>query len=38
MAEAAENLIHKHYSTEIPIEIEVVQEPNNIAIGTASGI
>ncbi|CAF4028243.1 unnamed protein product [Rotaria sp. Silwood2] len=38
MAEAAKNLIHKNYSTQIPIDIEIVQEPKNKAIGTASGI
>ena len=30
MAEAAKKLIHKHYSTQIPIEIESVKEPNDI--------
>ncbi len=38
MAEAAEKLIHKIYSKDIPVEIEVVKEPENIAIGTATGI
>jgi hypothetical protein len=38
MAEAAEKLIHKHYSKQIPVEIEVVKEPDNMTIGTASGI
>jgi hypothetical protein len=38
MAEAAGKLIHKRYSKDIPIEIEVVQEPANMAIGTATGI
>lgn len=38
MAAAATNNIRKYFSTEIPIEIEVVKEPNTIATGTASGI
>ncbi|CAF1007261.1 unnamed protein product [Rotaria sordida] len=38
MAEAAEKLIHKQYSKDIPIEIQVVKEPDNMAIGTATGI
>ncbi|CAF3536467.1 unnamed protein product [Adineta steineri] len=38
MAETANNLIHKYYSKDISIEIEIVKEPDNIAIGTASGI
>ncbi len=38
MAEVAEKLIHKQYSKDIPVEIDVVQEPNNMAIGTATGI
>jgi hypothetical protein len=38
MAEAAKTLIQQHYSDEIPVEIDVVQEPDNIVIGTASGI
>ena len=38
MAEAAEKLIHKQYSKEIPVEIEIVKEPDNMAIGTAAGI
>ncbi|CAF4360295.1 unnamed protein product, partial [Adineta steineri] len=38
MAETAKNLIHKYYSKDISIEIEIVKEPDNIAIGTASGI
>jgi hypothetical protein len=38
MAEVAQKLIHKQYSKDIPIEIEVVQEPQNNAIGTATGI
>jgi hypothetical protein len=38
MAEAAEKLIHKHYSKEIPVEIEIVKEPDAMIIGTASGI
>jgi len=38
MAEVAEKLIRKQYSTDIPIEIEVVQEPANMAVGTATGI
>ncbi|CAF4053499.1 unnamed protein product [Rotaria sp. Silwood2] len=38
MAEAAEKLIHKRYAKDIPIEIQVVKEPDNMAIGTATGI
>lgn len=38
MATAATKTIRKCFSTEIPIEIEVVKEPNTIATGTASGI
>jgi len=38
MAEAAEKLIHQHYSKQIPVEIEIVKEPDNMIIGTASGI
>jgi hypothetical protein len=38
MAEAAEKLIHKHYSKEIPVEIEIVKEPDDMIIETASGI
>ncbi len=38
MAEVAEKLIHKQYSKDIPVEIEVVKEPENMAIGTATGI
>jgi hypothetical protein len=38
MADAAEKLIHKQYSKEIPVEIEVVKEPDNMAIGSATGI
>ena len=38
MAETAEQLIRKHYSKEIPVEIEVTKEPDNVAMGTASGI
>ena len=38
MAEVAEKLIYKQYSKDIPLEIEVVKEPDNRAIGTASGI
>jgi hypothetical protein len=38
MAETAKKLIHKQYSTQIPVEIDVVQESVNMAIGTATGI
>jgi len=38
MAETAEKLIHKQYSQDIPVEIEVVKEPDNQAVGTATGI
>jgi hypothetical protein len=38
MAEAAKKLIHKQYSKDIPVEIEVIKEPNNMAMGTATGI
>jgi len=38
MAEAAEKLIHKHYSKEILVEIEIIKEPDGMIIGTASGI
>ena len=38
MAEVAEKLIHKQYSKDIPVEIEVVKEPDNMAIGSATGI
>jgi len=38
MAEVAEKLIHKQYSKDIPVEIEVIKEPENMAIGTATGI
>ncbi|CAF0906648.1 unnamed protein product [Adineta steineri] len=38
MAETAEKLIHKRHSKEIPVEIEVVKEPDNMAFGTATGI
>lgn len=38
MAEVAEKLIHKRYSKDIPVEIDVVKEPENIAFGTATGI
>lgn len=38
MAESAKNLIYQHYSKEIPIEIEVIKEPDNMTIGTANDI
>lgn len=38
MAETAEKLIKKHYPNNIPIEILVVKEPDNMGIGTANGI
>lgn len=38
MAEAAKKLIHQQYSTQVPIEIDIVQEPQDIAVGTTSGI
>lgn len=38
MAEVAEKLIRKQHSKDIPIEIEVVKEPDNMANGTATGI
>lgn len=38
MSEAAEKLIHKRYSKDIPVEILVVKEPDNMAMGTATGI
>jgi hypothetical protein len=38
IAKAAEELIYKHYSKETPVEIEIVKEPDNMTIGTASGI
>jgi hypothetical protein len=38
MVEAAEKLIRKRYSQDIPIEIEVVKEPDNMAMGSATGI
>ncbi|CAF0854679.1 unnamed protein product [Adineta ricciae] len=38
MAEVAKNLIHKQYSNEIAVEIEVVKEPDNMATGSATGI
>jgi len=38
MAEVAEKLIHKQYSKDIPVEIEVIKESVDMAIGTATGI
>jgi hypothetical protein len=38
MAEVSEKLIHKQYSKDIPVKIEVIKEPDNMAIGTATGI
>ncbi|CAF2093763.1 unnamed protein product [Rotaria magnacalcarata] len=38
MTDAAEKLIHKKYSKDIPVEILVLKEPDNIAMGTATGI
>lgn len=38
MADAAEKLIRKRYSNEILIDIVTVKEPDNMAMGNASGI
>ena len=38
MADAAEKLIRKRYSKEILIDIVTVKEPDNMAMGNASGI
>ncbi|CAF1421308.1 unnamed protein product [Adineta ricciae] len=38
LAEASRKLIRQHYTEELPIEIEIVKEPDQIATGTANGI
>lgn len=38
MAESALNSIRKHYPDHIPIEIQIVKEPNDMTIANASGI
>lgn len=38
MAETAANLIQKRYNKDIPMQIDVVKEPDNLAIGNGSGI
>jgi hypothetical protein len=38
MAQTAEISIRQQYGKDISIEIEIVKEPDNIAMGTATGI
>jgi hypothetical protein len=38
MAEAAQKSIHQQYSKEMPVQIEVLKEPDNAAVGNATGI